>query len=194
MTRTIKGFENYEITENGEVYSKARTFIDSIGRRQVIHRKMLKQQLCVGNRGHGYMTVALYSNSGSKYKRLKVHRLVAQTFIDNPDDLPVVNHKDTNRMNNHVSNLEWSTYSENTQHAIRKGVMSNFNRSRVRCVETQEEYISAKQAALALGGKDGSSISKCLKGRQETAYGFHWESATTSRKTYTQVSGSGANS
>ena len=126
------------------------------------------------------MTVALYKQRGDKqYKRCKVHRLVAQAYLPNPEDFPVVNHKDTNRLNNTVSNLEWSTYSANTKHAIASGVMNNFNRSRVRCVETGTEYLSAKQAALAHGGKDGSSISKHLKGRQETAYGFHWESATT---------------
>ena len=180
MFKTIQGFEDYEINTSGVVRVKAKQFKDQIGRMQNLPTRILAQQFVQGNRGHGYMTVALYQHRGDKrYKRCKAHRLVAQTFLDNPNNLPVVNHKDTNRLNNNVANLEWSTYSGNTLHAIEAGVMKNFNRSRVRCVETDEEYISAKQAALTLGGKDGSSISKCLKGRQETAYGFHWESATT---------------
>lgn len=180
MFKTIQGFEDYEINTDGVVRVKAKQYVDKIGRTQNKPCQVLSQQFVQGNRGNGYMTVALYQQRGDKrYKRCKVHRLVAQTFLPNSNNLPVVNHKDTNRLNNNVNNLEWSTYSNNTIHAIASGVMNNFNRNRVRCVETGAEYISAKQAAQTLGGNDGSSISKCLKGRQETAYGFHWESATT---------------
>lgn len=57
-----------------------------------------------------------------KKKRLKIHRVVCEMFIPNPDNKPCINHKDGNKYNNHVSNLEWVTYQENTVHAFKTGL------------------------------------------------------------------------
>lgn len=65
---------------------------------------------------------------GERQKRLKVHRLVARAFIPNPDNKPEVNHLDCNRLNNHVSNLEWATPAENMAHAGKMGRMSRKQR------------------------------------------------------------------
>lgn len=64
--------------------------------------------------GKGYLFVELWANN--KGKKEYVHRLVAMTFIDNPDNKPTVNHKDEDRQNNHVDNLEWMTYQENNNY------------------------------------------------------------------------------
>ena len=68
----------------------------------------------------GYLRVALYKDN--KKKKLLVHRLVADHFIDNPYKKPCVNHIDGNKTNNSVSNLEWVTHKENTNHAIETGL------------------------------------------------------------------------
>lgn len=68
----------------------------------------------------GYKRVALWKNN--KYKFHLVHRLVAKALIPNTENKPCVNHKDGNKQNNHVNNLEWVTYSENTIHALEMGL------------------------------------------------------------------------
>ena len=68
----------------------------------------------------GYYAVMLWL--GNKSKCATVHRLVAEAFIPNPDNLPCINHKDGDKLNNQVTNLEWCTYQENMQHAVRTGL------------------------------------------------------------------------
>lgn len=82
----------------------------------------------------GYLRVYLYSEG--KKKRYFVHRLVAETFIPNPENKPQVNHKDGNKQNNELSNLEWVTRSENGLHYFR--VLFNTNYKKV--IEKEKEY------------------------------------------------------
>lgn len=81
--------------------------------------KILK--LFVDTDGYLYATFSMH---GKKIKR-KIHRLVAQAFIPNPDGKPQINHIDGNKMNNHVSNLEWCTSTENNRHAVKIGLMKS---------------------------------------------------------------------
>ena len=69
---------------------------------------------------NGYLKVSLRCN-GNRHTR-NIHRLLAQTFIDNPKNLPCVNHIDGNKLNNSLSNLEWASYSRNIQHAYDTGL------------------------------------------------------------------------
>lgn len=77
-----------------------------------------------------YLTVTLHNVSNKRGKKgyrknYKIHRLVAKYFIENPDNKPYVNHKDGNKHNNHVDNLEWVTAQENTVHAYKNKLISN---------------------------------------------------------------------
>jgi hypothetical protein len=98
----VKGYEGlYEVSNTGKVRSLPR---------KTSKGGLLKQT----NRGHGYMCVSL---SNGKSKMYHVHRLVATAFISNPENKRTVNHKDGVRTNNGVSNLEWSTHSEQAKHS-----------------------------------------------------------------------------
>lgn len=99
----IKDFEDYSITQTGEV----------------INTRTGKARTLDFNKKVGYFQVDLYKNN----KRTKhyIHRLVAQAYIPNPLGLPEVNHKDSDRTNNHVSNLEWVSSSGNSIHAVQAG-------------------------------------------------------------------------
>ena len=113
----------------------------------------------------GYMQV------GYKDKIYKVHRLVAETWLDNPEKKPQVDHIDNNKSNNTLANLRWVTPSENVQHsydtnANRKSHAAAKSRP-IRCIETQIEYPSITSAAKELG-LDSSNIAKVLKGKQKT--------------------------
>ena len=84
--------------------------------------KSLKKNIILRQNGdnYGYMQVILYN--GETRKTGKVHRLVGKAFIENPENKPQINHKDGNKKNNHVSNLEWLTNRENKKHAINTGL------------------------------------------------------------------------
>lgn len=97
MKKLINGYTNYEIDTEGNIYN-------------LNTKKYLKGS--IGEHGYKYYRL---SKEGKK-KMFYAHRLVAETFIPNENNLPVVNHIDGNKLNNNVNNLEWVTYSENTQH------------------------------------------------------------------------------
>lgn len=109
--KDIPGYENkYQISNLGRVKS----FENNKGKyRELIRKPRINKQ--------GYYYLGLWKHS--KAKTFKIHRLVAQIFIPNPENKICVNHKDGNKLNNNVNNLEWVTYSENTIHAINTGLI-----------------------------------------------------------------------
>lgn len=110
MFKEIKGCEHYLVSDNGEVYS-------------LRSKKILKPDIDKD----GYEIYRIY-NEEHKRKTFKGHRLVGLTFIDNPNNLPIVNHIDGNKRNNHLSNLEWCTNKYNVQHAVKTGLMTPYTR------------------------------------------------------------------
>ena len=125
----------------------------------------------------GYLRVKLLDENGN-YKNFRVHRLVAQAFIPNPLGLETVNHKDEDKANNDVSNLEWMTIGDNIRYgtgAERGGI----TRSKpIYCVELDETYPSLTEAAEVLELNLGNLCS-ALKGRHQTCGGYHWRYADT---------------
>lgn len=103
--KQIKNFEQYYVDEHGIVYS------EKTG-------KLKKLSPILTH--YGYYDVGLTNSSGTK--KICIHRLVAESFIDNSLNLPQVNHIDGNKLNNHVSNLEWCTAKDNLKHARENGL------------------------------------------------------------------------
>lgn len=99
----------------GNIKSLDRYVIKGNGVRQLKHGKLLEPQA----NHDGYLQCKLCKDG--KYKTIRVHRVVASVFIPNPNNLPEVNHKDCNRNNNHIENLEWSTHKENVAYSTNLG-------------------------------------------------------------------------
>jgi hypothetical protein len=153
----------YYATEDGNIYS--------------MHRHAIMSPASVG----GYLQIKMIENG--RYKNFYVHRLIAQTFIPNPDNKPTVNHKNCNKSDNRVENLEWASYSENCRHAWKNGrceggraaakiigttyhlIGSNSKRKKIMNVDTGEVFESMKLAGDSVGGRVGVD---------RKYYGFTW--------------------
>lgn len=116
MWKPIKGYEGlYEISDSGQVVSCER--ITSDGKR--LKRKLING----GHFSNTYRFVCL--RKGGVNRNCSIHRLVAEAFIPNPLNLPEVNHKDGNKLNNCVENLEWCNRSDNLKHAVEIGLVKS---------------------------------------------------------------------
>lgn len=109
----LKGYEDsYQISDCGRIFTKRRL----VGNKICYGRELIPQLT-----DDGYLKVSLNKNGESK--KYYVHRLVATQYIDNPNNLPQVNHIDCNKLNNNFNNLEWCTKQENQNHAVENGLM-----------------------------------------------------------------------
>lgn len=113
--------------------------------------------------GGGYLTTVMYQ------KRYYVHRLVAEAFIENPKKLPQVNHKNENKKDNSVDNLEWCDNLYNSQYSTAKSVLQ---------YDLEDNLIREWNCINEAGKKlkiDPSSITKCCKGKIKYSGGFKWK-------------------
>lgn len=179
--KDIEGYEGkYEVSNLGNVRS-----LNYRGSGKV---KLLKQ---IPDKDE-YKTIQLCKNG--KIKTYKVHRLVAIAFIPNPDNLPIINHKDEDKTNNNVNNLEWCTIAYNNNYGTKKERLSeslrgknhpNYGKKgkdangskpilmydkegnfirRFDCIRDANEYFGKNRSCTGIG--------ECLRGRNKTAYGF----------------------
>ena len=156
--RTIKGYESqYQVSDQGRVKSL------KFGKERIL--KPLRNTF-------GYLFVFLCKN-GEK-KEYKVHRLVAKTFIPNPDNLPQVNHKDEDKDNNSVQNLEWCDSKYNNNYGTRNEKLSKSVLQYTKSGVFVREWKSATDVQRNLNYNIGN-ISKCCTGKLKSAYNFIWK-------------------
>jgi len=164
--KDIEGYEGlYQVSNLGNVKSLKRVIVKKNGVSLPIEEKILKPSIA----SHGYRVVVL-ANKG-QLKQMLIHRLVAKAFVDNPNNYKEINHKDGNKLNNNISNLEWCTYTENLVHAYKTNLRKT---KKYICVETGKEYSSTIEIER-LTGIGRQHISQCCKGIRKTTGGYHWK-------------------
>lgn len=154
--KSLSEYPNYIITNNGQVYSIK-----------------TNRYLVLNKHNSGYLTVGL--SNGTK-KDFYVHVLVATIYIPKPLEKNYVNHKDRNKSNNNIENLEWVTSTENNLHAVETGI-NTYKKSVIKCDVNGTEikrYDKIKDASLDCG-VDASSIVRVCKGKQQSAGGYLWK-------------------
>lgn len=159
FVRTVPGFQDYYATEDGRIFSKRRKMFEEV-----------KGSISAD----GYRVVQLIS--GTDKIKYRVHRLIALSWLTKLDGLEIVNHKDGNKLNNTVTNLEWSTKSQNTKHAHDNGLIKKSKRAVCQIDRTGKliaEYSSVTEAARANGASIGQ-ISDVCSGKKLMCKGFAW--------------------
>lgn len=152
----MKNFSNYYITSCGKIWNYK-----------------LNRFIAQRTDKDGYKITTMIDDNGKRYD-FKVHRLVAMEYIPNPDNLPLINHKDEIKNHNWINNLEWCTYKYNSNYgSINERKRITFGK-RVKCIETGEIFYSSNEAGEKLG-VDGSHIRAVCRGDRKSAYGYHWE-------------------
>ena len=161
--KPVFGFEgHYEVSNLGRIRSLKRNRTSG---------GIIKTHV---NKGYEYF----HPCKNGKHRNMKVHRAVAEAFIQNPDNKPDVNHKDENPLNNHVDNLEWATKAENINHGTRSERAAQKTRKAVVQFDVEGNKIQTWPSSLAIErtlGYGASNIRSCCSGTAKSAYGFIWK-------------------
>ena len=167
------GYPNYEVSNFGRI--KSLNYKCS-GKEQIM--KLKKDD---------YLRIQLFNNGKDKF--FQVHRLVALAFIPNPDNLPIINHKDENKYNNKVENLEWCDIQYNNCYGtrlervrkkmseIRKGKPKYKHRKPILQYTLDGDFIREWDSAITASKElniINSGICSCLKGRYKSSGGYIW--------------------
>lgn len=173
--KDIKGFEGYyQISTHGRIRSVNRKIYQPHNQKDSLYKSRIRKAT---KDKRGYLEINLCKNC--KSKKYLVHRLVAETFIPNPHNYPQVNHKDENKMNNSVDNLEWCSAKYNSNYGCRNKKVSAartnnmYNQKPVICLETRMVYINSRDAERKTGYK-ARSIRAVCEGIYKTLHGLHW--------------------
>lgn len=180
--RDVPGYQGYyQVSNLGRVKSLERTLEYPPSKAYpngVI--KTLKERIMTPCKDKkGYLFVQLFKCGN--FKSNKVHRLVASAFLENPENLPLINHKDENKQNNRLENLEWCTPQYNSNYGVGKYKSASHKRIPVvqytKDGELVREYESATAAAYALNKIQACSrnILLACRGVNKSAFGYHWK-------------------
>ena len=170
--KDVVGYEGYyQVSNLGRVRSLARTYTTN---RCTCHikGKFLKLSL----RKEGYYKVNL--NKNNKYETMLVHRMVANAFLPNPRNLPQINHKDEDKKNNHVSNLEWCDAKYNTNYGTCIERMRNSKMKKVAQYDKNGNLIKIWESpttAYRQANLSYASISSVCLGKRKTYKGYVWK-------------------
>lgn len=162
-------YEGYEISNLGRVKSY---------KYDKVNGKIMKPYRCT----KGYLQIDLSLDGRKRQNRvhLMIHRLVAEAFLPNPDNLPQINHKDENKENNCVENLEWCTNDYNAHYGTKSERVAQKHRKPVYSIDKDgniERFAGVRAAARVMTNNPtsaGTCIIKAIDGRQKTAYGRQW--------------------
>lgn len=169
--KNIKGYEGcYQVSNMGRIKSLSRKVWNG-----KTYFWTSERILRPGIDRDGYLLVNLSKNG--KAKTEKVHRLVAKTFIPNPENKEAVNHIDEDPSNNKLENLEWATVSENNNHGWHNKRSSKSRSKAILQLSLDGEFLQEYQSATIAAKKLEMcriSISNCLNGRTSTAGGYKW--------------------
>lgn len=159
---------NYYISNYGNLKKENYRFRKKPTNKTILIKPTIKE--------NGYLQVTLYDKISKKSEKKYVHRLVAQAFIPNPNNLPCVNHIDGNKQNNRVDNLEWCSYKQNMEHAVKTGLYKKYygkdNKQSKVYVELDENYnfireiVGTRQA----GRENGFSREKVTRVARHEVY------------------------
>ena len=172
--KDINSFEGiYQISDKGNIRSLDRKIICSNGSVRFQRGSGIKPYI----NKQGYRTVVLHNNG--KHKMCRICRLVAEAFIQNPNNLPQVNHKDENKGNDEKENLEWCTCLYNLTYNNLHHRRNNKNNKKSKPVAQIKDgkiikvFHSVREVERVLGFQNGN-ISQCCNGKTKTSYGYEW--------------------
>lgn len=181
--KDIPNYEGlYQVSNLGNIKSLSKIIERKNGYKLSIKERNIKKWLA----NNGYYMVSLWKNSKGKF--ITIHRLVAQAFLDNKTNLPCINHKDGNKLNNNINNLEWCSYGYNEKEAyklklkepfwLNKKGKDNCNSKKINQYDLYGNFIKTWNSLSDITRElkiHTSNISKCCKGKLKKTGGYIWK-------------------